>query len=250
VSEHNDELHPRESAFKGPLNTAVYVCRHVLKEGRPILFATHDHNGDWQFLCGEEHETEDIVLGCLGCILAKDPSLSVLAKMRPCEEANREEGTPWKITDPNETVINENVSKYGWHAALIQASENEPSFAYSIGFFKTYQQPEVIVFGLPHDLMHGMLCDYEKMLKSGSPPVPGERISSMLEGYDCIFKLIDKSHYRSYLGYGLWFNQGDQFPVLQCFWPDKQGFFPWEALCQTGIKKAQPLLFLPKPNHS
>jgi hypothetical protein len=45
--------------FKEPENTACFVCDHVLSKERPILYASHDSEGDWQFLCGQDDHTEE-----------------------------------------------------------------------------------------------------------------------------------------------------------------------------------------------
>jgi len=49
-----------ESKFKfsEPENTAVFTCDHVLDKERPVLFASHDNDGDWQFMCGHDDHTE------------------------------------------------------------------------------------------------------------------------------------------------------------------------------------------------
>jgi hypothetical protein len=45
-----------EFPFYDPPNTAVIVCCHVLDEGKPILYVSHDEDdGMWQFLCGPTH---------------------------------------------------------------------------------------------------------------------------------------------------------------------------------------------------
>jgi hypothetical protein len=50
-----------EFKFKESKTTACFVCNHVLDKKRPILYVTHDAEGDWQFLCGEDDHTEDNV---------------------------------------------------------------------------------------------------------------------------------------------------------------------------------------------
>lgn len=48
-----------EFKFKDTKNTACFVCNHVFDKSKPILYVTHDSDGYWQFLCGEDHHTED-----------------------------------------------------------------------------------------------------------------------------------------------------------------------------------------------
>jgi hypothetical protein len=48
----------KQFKFKEPETTACITCDHVLNKQRPILYASRDADGDWQFLCGEEDHTE------------------------------------------------------------------------------------------------------------------------------------------------------------------------------------------------
>lgn len=47
-----------EFKFSDP-EKACFACDHVLDGERPILFVTHDRDGDWQFLCGQNDHTEE-----------------------------------------------------------------------------------------------------------------------------------------------------------------------------------------------
>ncbi len=37
--------------------TACFTCDHVLNRELPILLVSHDHDGDWQFMCGIQAHT-------------------------------------------------------------------------------------------------------------------------------------------------------------------------------------------------
>ncbi len=39
-----------------------------------------------------------------------------------------------------------------------------------------------------------------------------------------------------------WFYQGDEFPVLQCVWPDAGGRYPWHPQFVAGLEELQPVL--------
>jgi hypothetical protein len=66
--------------FQEPDNTAVFCCDHVFERSRPILYVRHDHDGDWQFLCGDTHIGGPRVL-CFGCVIELDASLWPLADL-------------------------------------------------------------------------------------------------------------------------------------------------------------------------
>jgi hypothetical protein len=75
--------------FQDTENTAAFCCEHVFA-GAPILYVTHDHDGDWQFLCGELHEGGKPKLVCLGCMVERDATLVALADMPAGWGADRE----------------------------------------------------------------------------------------------------------------------------------------------------------------
>jgi len=47
-----------EYKFSDPENTLCFTCNHVVIDKKPILYASHDNEGDWQFLCGQENHSE------------------------------------------------------------------------------------------------------------------------------------------------------------------------------------------------
>ena len=43
-------------------NTATITCCHILENGEPILYVSHDEDdGMWQFLCGKAHDLDNSV---------------------------------------------------------------------------------------------------------------------------------------------------------------------------------------------
>ena len=67
----------------------AFICRHVFDETRPVLLVSHE-GGDWQLLCGGDHETGDRphVVG-LNHILDRDPSLRDILDLPVNWEAER-----------------------------------------------------------------------------------------------------------------------------------------------------------------
>ncbi|NML41179.1 DUF4262 domain-containing protein [Chitinophaga sp. G-6-1-13] len=60
--------------FQEEKNVAVFTTRQVL-EGKPILYAYHDEDGDWQFHSEDEPLEEDIKLVALSAIVEIDPGI-------------------------------------------------------------------------------------------------------------------------------------------------------------------------------
>jgi hypothetical protein len=76
---------------------AAFICSHVFDQTRPVLMVLHE-GGDWQFLCGADHELGDgpRVVG-IKHLLDRDPSLHELLDLPSDWEAERlEVGSPWK----------------------------------------------------------------------------------------------------------------------------------------------------------
>lgn len=223
-----------EFRFPQPENLAVFVCENVLRRGQPILYVSHDHEGDWQFLCGGQHEGGDDAdhgsIVCLSHVVALDPSLNDLADLCEDYEAWRDTSTgSWRIHDRTEDAVHENVREHGCHVMKIGADEEGPGFAYSIGLTKNYRQPELICFGLDLDLMHGMINAMRDRMAAGTKFEDRQRVSDLIEGYDCELRKMSVTFYRDFLGYARWFYAGDQFEAFQIVWPDKAHRYPWDA---------------------
>lgn len=67
--------------FTDPPNTACFTCRHVIQDGMPILSVTHDHDGTWQFLCGQPHTGADANIISLKQATEIDPSVNELYEL-------------------------------------------------------------------------------------------------------------------------------------------------------------------------
>ena len=78
-------------------HTLSYSCRHVFEGTRPVLYVSRA-DGEWMFLCGDEHPQDAywfLVVG-LGHEVEKDRTLLEVLDLAPEEEAEREfVGGPW-----------------------------------------------------------------------------------------------------------------------------------------------------------
>jgi hypothetical protein len=122
----------------------------------------------------------------------------------------------------------QDIAEYGWHVVLIAEDEEGPAFAFTVGLYHSYGHPEVLIQGLGLDLMHQVLNAIGDEAKGGQRYEAGCRYPDLLESYDCLFQTIERSYYPEYLGYANWYYKGDNFPALQCVWPDMKGRFPGE----------------------
>lgn len=141
-----------------------------------------------------------------------------------------------------EQQVISDVEKYGFHVAIIPSDGYSPTFAYTIGLFKSYGYPELICFGLSQDLMHSMFWTAKELFDKQPSPDLTIGYADFIGDFDVRFLLVDKTRYTDYFGYGHWFYQGWDFPVLQIVWPNKQAIFPWDKDFNPDWKFKQPLL--------
>jgi hypothetical protein len=139
------------------------------------------------------------------------------------------------------------IGSVGWHVLGVfpQNNESGSDWAFSIGLFHSLSHPEVVLIGLPLKTCMEVVNDIGVQIKAGKRFEAGDDHSDILsDPYRCAFREVHASHYQDYVGYAMWFYESGPFPLLQCFWPDRDGRFPWDADCDETVMSAQPLLYL------
>jgi hypothetical protein len=139
------------------------------------------------------------------------------------------------------------VAEYGWHVIRIFEKDNTPGWAFSIGLYKNFAHPEIVVFGLNDALMHSVINSIGEEVRSGKRFMIDGLYPDLIEAYSCTFKAVNKVWYYHFLGYANWFYKGQDYPALQCIWPDKNSRYPWEPDFSANWEWAQPLLFNEEP---
>lgn len=141
------------------------------------------------------------------------------------------------------TQINQDVSTFGYHVAMLDDDGYLPAFVYSIGLYETYGHPEIIIFGLRLEMMSGLLQHLAETIKNGTTYAPDKDYDGIFLNYPVQFLSVNKAHYPDYLGYGAVFYKSTfDFPTIQLVWTDKEGQFPWDDNFFVDWKFKQPLL--------
>lgn len=85
-------------------------------------------------------------------------------------------------------------------------------------------------------------------VKTGETFEPGKGYADIIGNFDLQFRPMHPSHYWDWLNCACWFydNDPNTFPVLQCFYPDMKGKFPWEPGCEQWAIAQQPMHDQPK----
>jgi hypothetical protein len=151
-----------------------------------------------------------------------------------------------QLSAPDAKVLDD-INRVGWHTLGISPGPGEdgPHWAFSIGLYHTFGHPEVIVLGLPVRTCQEIVNVIGKHVKEGTRYAADNDYAEILTGpFRCAFKRVCRNHYKNHVGYALWFYENEEFPLLQCFWPDKQFRFPWEDGCNEYVRTSQRTLYL------
>jgi len=140
-----------------------------------------------------------------------------------------------------EEHIIETADKFGWYVAKFNATEYLPSFAYTIGLWKNYKHPELIIFGLMADTLHSILNVGGDIVKRGNKLDANQKSDELFENSKAFILEVNQKNLKDYFGYGIWFNNGN-FPAYQIVWTDRNQTFPWEENFQKEFIHRQPLL--------
>jgi hypothetical protein len=150
------------------------------------------------------------------------------------------------VLKPDEKKLVDDVVTHGCHIIQVRADNEIPGWSYTIGLFEMLHQPEIIVIGLKEDLAHFLLNEIARRFKVGVRFSEGQRERELIANVECEFREVEKQWLRQVMGYAIWFYGGDDFPVLQCIYPDLSNRFPWEESFDSSLRGRQPLLFSPK----
>jgi hypothetical protein len=138
------------------------------------------------------------------------------------------------------------IDKFGWHVMSVapRVEEEGESFSYSTGLYLRFKHPEILLCGLNSSVSTRIINAIGEEIRRGkSFGIDQDYSGIFANGVKCRFRRVVSDRCNEYVCWAQWFYEHEEFPVLQCFWPDKKGRYPWETGCQPEIVQAQPLLF-------
>ncbi|MGF1578857.1 MAG: DUF4262 domain-containing protein [Gemmataceae bacterium] len=143
--------------------------------------------------------------------------------------------------DEQDRHILDVYEKVGWAVIGIEAEDYNPAFAFSVGVFRTFEHPEILIMGLKPTAAQAVINHIGEMIQMGKRFGPG-RYEGVLEDVPVEFAAVFPQHYREHMGYACWFHGRTDFPALQCVYPDKAGRFPGEPDCTYELYWQQRIL--------
>jgi hypothetical protein len=123
----------------------------------------------------------------------------------------------------------DDVAKFGWHVVgVLPGADGAPEYSFSVGFYETYEHPELVIFGLPMESAHKIIGSCLERINEGAGFEAGQVRDDILKNHAIAVLAVDGTFYRDYLGTAIGFYDSLEFPALQLVWPDKSNRFPWE----------------------
>lgn len=143
--------------------------------------------------------------------------------------------------------IKSDIEKFSCHIINVIEDDDNPEFTYTVGFYEKFKKPEIIIIGLKQELAHTLLNNIAFDLENGKSYEAGKFYEGVLDDFLCYFGEVPKSEYKEYVGYALWYYEGDNFPLLQLIYPTVKGIFPWQKSLPEDAKFfMRTLIELPK----
>ncbi|MCX2732323.1 DUF4262 domain-containing protein [Saccharopolyspora sp. NFXS83] len=134
------------------------------------------------------------------------------------------------------------AERQGAAVVHVAADDAGAAYAFSVGAWRRFGKPEVVVIGLPRDVAQAVVDTYVARASAGERFAPGQLYAGFLEGCPVTFERVATRHYPEFLGSAFAVYQGANFPALQLIVSAPDGTFPWQQDAPGGFAEYQPVL--------
>lgn len=141
------------------------------------------------------------------------------------------------------------IGEYGWAATAVAPTEDHPGevFCYTVGLYRSYDHPELVIVRMNPDTAHAILGDLVSRIKAGERFEADRRYPELFNGrnrrYDAFFLDVEEGNRDKYLLGAKRWNAYEEFPALQVVFPDPANLMPWEE----GFERRWQQVFLNEP---
>jgi len=145
-------------------------------------------------------------------------------------------------TDEVERRVRADIARHGWHVVIVPPEDDAPGWAHTIGLLERYAHPELLVFGSAPQQLGALVNALGARVRAGRRLGPGDVLDDVLEGLPFALREVAPRWVPVFLGNAAWHYQRENLAVVQGFWPDRQGRFPWQPECLPEVCREQPRL--------
>lgn len=147
------------------------------------------------------------------------------------------------------------VLRHGWQVMSVAAGcgcdhpehdddwttghDDGPAFAYTLGLGHRTDHPELLVSGLPHELMGRMLNNVARRVLAGRRLAPGDVLEDVLAGVPVVVEAASPQALVETVTWSGWFHRRPP-EALVLVWPDRRGVFAWQPGAPGDLDDLQP----------
>ncbi len=135
------------------------------------------------------------------------------------------------------------AEQYGAAVMQVEGDEEHPPYAFSVGAWRRFGKPEIVIVGLPLEVAQSVINIYVQRSAQGESFVPGALYDRFLDQCPVTVEKVAAEHYPMYFGSAVLVYDGDDFPALQMLasLPESHTF-PWQPDAPEGFADFQPVL--------
>jgi hypothetical protein len=144
-------------------------------------------------------------------------------------------------------MITSNIASHGLHIQHVMGSEESPPFTYTIGM-TNIGAPELIVFGLPPEVVHGAIMEYFNQLRMCHRPKDGATIQGIWD-VTMLLETVESDEAAAYtVQANAFFEDKGKTPAYkQMLWPDENGKYPHQRGFNLDYRPSQPYIAKRRP---
>lgn len=139
--------------------------------------------------------------------------------------------------------IRDDIIRSGFSIVSVFASNNTPSYAYTIGLHETYNHPEIIVLGLPAQPSHGVIANAVESILDGGKKISVGINYKGIANADVVFNVVSDFYKTKYALLAMdYYGSLEGVEFIQMLWPDPEGRFPFDFDFNKDFRFSQPIL--------
>lgn len=119
------------------------------------------------------------------------------------------------------------IKEHGWLIQAVMSSETSPGWAYTIGL-RELDHPELVIANLPPKVAHGVLNELADRVKNGEKLTVNTFYDHVISNYAVTLSPVEDTNFGNWFNVLEWVYGDRDWPVLQVWWPDFEGHFPWQ----------------------
>lgn len=137
--------------------------------------------------------------------------------------------------------IQHDIDKTGWHVLSVASDHPSDHYCYTIGLYKSFGMPEIVMKGLPIETMHTLVNDVVKS-KPDFSKIDEKYIlvqGLLRNNLDLCLQKLDYDQIKEHIFYCSHVNSPNTFSVCQLYWPDTKNNLPISNECDSKVQQAQ-----------